>query len=116
MDMSHGEGGEQQDIPAVVNDLTNIKAALDQRDEIGNEIQMEDRAERKKSFMESMKNTKLEVGDITWKKVEIYDDIVKLSLFMLVNQAYFKKDKKDNCCKRLFIILLELMSVATLVV
>ena len=49
--MSHGEGGEQQDIPAVVNDLTNIKAALDQRDEIGNEIQMEDRAERKKSFI-----------------------------------------------------------------
>lgn len=72
--------------------------------------------ERKKSLVESLKNLSVEVNDIKWKKVEIADDVIKLSLFMLINQAYFKKDGKNNCCKRLFIILLEILSISTLVV
>ena len=33
----------------------------------------------------------VEESETTWTKAEIPDDIVKLSLFMLVNQAYFKQ-------------------------
>jgi len=58
----------------------------------------------------------MEVSDISFKKIEISDDIIKLSLFMLVNQVYFKKEGKNNCCKRMFILLLEGMAITTLVI
>ena len=65
---------------------------------------------------DALKGIKIEVNDINFEKIEIADDIIKLSLFMLVNQAYYKKDGKNNCCKRLFIILLEGLAIATLLV
>tara|TARA_B110000285_G_C15072148_1_gene588593 strand:+ start:418 stop:624 length:207 start_codon:yes stop_codon:yes gene_type:complete len=65
---------------------------------------------------DALKGIKLEVNDINFEKIEIGDDIVKLSLFMLVNQAYYKKDGKNNCCKRMFILLLEGLALATLLV
>lgn len=68
------------------------------------------------SLSGSMKDMKLEVGEISFRKIEIAEDITKLSLFMLINQAYFKKEGKNNCCKRMFIILLELMALSTLLV
>jgi len=81
-----------------------------------------DKPQRKKSLVDSimgsasLKGIKLEVNDISFKKVEICDDVIKLSLFMLVNQAYFKKDGKNNCFKRMFIFTLEIMSICTLLV
>jgi hypothetical protein len=42
--------------------------------------------------------------------------MIKLSLFMSVNQAYFNEDKKSNICKRLFQIFCLLMACFTIIV
>ena len=54
---------------------------------------------------------KIEYSETQYRKAEIADDIVKLSLFMLVNQAYFKTKGKSNCCKRAFVLYLEALAL-----
>jgi hypothetical protein len=68
----------------------------------------------KKSMMNIIK--KIEYEQLTYDKVEIPDDIIKLSLFMLVNQAYFKIQGKATWANRLFIFALEAFSLLTLAI
>ena len=41
-------------------------------------------------------------GELEYEQQNMPDDIVKLSLFMSVNQMYFYRNKASNPCKRLY--------------
>jgi len=87
------------------------------------EAPLEQPLRRKSTLIDSIKNMKygelrenlknIEFGETSYKQIEMPDDMVKLSMFMLVNQAMYKIQGKANWGSRLFIFALEAISIFT---